>query len=68
MWKTMLDVGMTIGGGSDSPVETLNPLWGIYCAVTRKDEHKPEGGWHPTERLSVYEAVSLYTRGAPTCL
>ncbi len=64
MWKTMLDVGMTIGGGSDSPVETLNPLWGIYCAVTRKDgEHKPEGGWHPTERLSVYEAVSLYTRG-----
>ena len=64
MWKTMLDLGMAVGGGSDSPVETLNPLWGIYCAVTRQDaEHKPAGGWHPEEKLSVYEAVSVYTRG-----
>ena len=63
-WKTMHDTGILLGGGSDSPVETMNPLWGIYCAVTRTDEDgNPAGGWHPGEKLSVWEAVSIYTKG-----
>ncbi len=63
-WKTMAEYGIPMGGGSDSPVETLNPLWGIYCAVTRQDDAGwPEGGWNPEERLTVDEAVYLYTRG-----
>ncbi len=64
-WKTMLDLGIHLGGGSDCPVETYDPLWGIYCAVTRQDEKgQPAGGWLPDERLSVEEAVKLYTIGS----
>ncbi len=64
-WKTMRDMGIHVGGGSDSPVESFDPIWGIHCAVNRCDEAGyPEGGWHPDEKLSVAEAVSLYTRDA----
>ncbi|MDK2808427.1 MAG: hypothetical protein PWP24_1162, partial [Clostridiales bacterium] len=51
-----------LGGGSDSPVESLSPIWGIHTAVNRMDKSEnPKGGWHPNEKLSVQEAVSLYT-------
>lgn len=63
-WKTMLECGVHIEGGSDSPVEDPDPLWGIYCAVTRKDRNgKPDNGFCPNEKLSVKEAVYLYTAG-----
>ena len=63
-WKSMLQKGIRIGGGSDSPVETFNPIWGIHCAVNRTGEDgMPAGGWHPDEKLSVEEAVSIYTAG-----
>jgi predicted amidohydrolase YtcJ len=64
-WRTMLDYGISLGGGSDCPVETFDPLWGIYCAVTRADGRgEPAGGWLPSEKLSVEEAVKLYTIGS----
>jgi predicted amidohydrolase YtcJ len=63
-WKTLLDLGIFLSGGSDCPVETFDPLWGIYTAVTRKDrDGVPEGGWNPAQKLTVEEAVDLYTRG-----
>ncbi|MGN0204876.1 MAG: amidohydrolase [Coprococcus sp.] len=65
MWRTMAEKQIPMGGGSDSPVESMDPLWGIYCAVTRKDKNgEPEGGWHPDEKLTVSQAVALYTRGS----
>lgn len=61
-WKTMLEHGIHLGGGSDCPVETCDPIWGIYCAVTREDINgRPDGGWLPYEKMSVEEAVRLYT-------
>lgn len=63
-WRDMLAMGIPVGAGSDSPVETLNPLWGIFCAVTRTDaDGLPAGGWLPRQRLTVGEALALYTRG-----
>jgi predicted amidohydrolase YtcJ len=63
-WKTMLRLGIPLAGGSDSPVERMDPLWGIACAVTRQDAAgNPSGGWHPNEKLTVDEAVRLYTTG-----
>lgn len=63
-WKSMARRGIPMGGGSDSPVETFNPVWGIHCAVNRTDAAgRPAGGWFPDERLSVWEAVRLYTAG-----
>ncbi len=64
VWKSMLKKGIHIGGGSDSPVETFDPIWGIHCAVNRTDQDgNPPGGWHPQEKLTVEEAVSIYTAG-----
>ena len=64
-WKTMMNMGIKVGGGSDCPIESFNPLWGIYAAVTRKDlEGNPPNGWLPQEKLSVHEAISLYTEGS----
>ena len=43
----------------------VNPFWGIYAAITRQDaEGKPEGGWHPEQRLSLDETLQGFTSGA----
>lgn len=61
-WKTMLDAGIHISGSSDAPVESYDALEGIQAAVTRATfEGNPEGGWLPKEKLTVMEALSLYT-------
>ena len=64
-WRKLMDTGAVIACGSDFPVEGVNPLWGIYAAVTRQD-HKgwPEGSWYPGERMTLYEAVAGFTRHA----
>lgn len=42
-WRSLLETGARIPGGSDFPVENPNPIWGIYAAVTRKDkEGRPQ--------------------------
>jgi len=47
------------------PVDGHRPAWGLYAAVTRQDaEAQPEGGWTPTQRLSVVEALRAFTSGA----
>lgn len=64
-WKSLLDAGVRICGGSDAPVESVKPLWGIYAAVTRQDhDGLPAGGWQPQERLSIDEALRLFTTDA----
>ncbi len=61
-WRNLLDQGCRLALGSDFPIESPNPLWGIYAAVTRQDQQgNPAGGWHPEERLTVEEAVKGFT-------
>jgi len=61
-WKTMLDMGIKVSGGSDCPVESFSIMENIYFAVTRKNmSGSPEGGWLPQEKLNVEEAVRLFT-------
>lgn len=63
-WKSFLDNGVVISAGSDIPVEPVNPMLGIYSAVTRKQINGvPKGGWIPEQKLTVYEAVYAYTMG-----
>lgn len=66
IWKTLLDHGARIAFGTDWPVEPLDPMRGLYSAVTRKSIElgTPEGGWFPEQRLTMAEAVKLYTTGA----
>jgi predicted amidohydrolase YtcJ len=64
-WRTLLDAGNRIPGGSDAPVEPVQPLPGIYSAVTRQDmEGWPEGGWNPEQRVSREEALRMFTLDA----
>ncbi len=64
-WKSLLQRGVALCGGSDCPIEPLNIWYGIYAAVTRQDLNgHPEGGWDPAQRLSVAEALDLHTTGA----
>ncbi|ACB84022.1 amidohydrolase [Natranaerobius thermophilus] len=61
-WKTMLDKGINVSGSSDCPVEPFDPRLGIKAAVTRQDaNNNPCGGWHPWEKVSVFEALKMYT-------
>lgn len=64
-WRTFMDAGNRVPFGSDFPVESVNPLWGIYAAVTRQDhEGRPEHGWHADQCLTVLEAVKGFTTEA----
>lgn len=61
-WRSLIDAGSRIPGGSDFPVESINPFLGIYAAVTRENlSGKPVGGWFPAQRLTVLEAVRAFT-------
>lgn len=63
-WKKLLDRGFICGGGSDAPIEDVDPLFGIYTAVTRRKPGETHEGYLPSEKLSRFEAVSLYTTGS----
>ncbi len=65
VWRDIVDAGAVMVHGSDWPVVTIDPLVGIYSALTREDPHgDPKGGWFPKQRLTFEEAVAGYTRNA----
>lgn len=62
-WKTLKDNGFIQTGGSDCPVESFDPIAGIFSAVARCDKDGlPFGGYGPQEKLSVYEAIEIFTK------
>ena len=62
-WNTYQKAGLVLTGGSDSPVELFSPWINIYSAVARKDfDHYPAGGYQPEEKMSVYDAVCMFTK------
>jgi len=64
-WRTFLKQGTVVAGGSDFPVESPNPFYGLYSAVTRQDhDGKPSGGWYPQQRMTLPEALRAFTLGA----
>ena len=65
-WRSFLDYSIPLAFGTDWPVEPLNPMGGLYAAITRQDLEtgEPEGGWYPDHRLSMMEAVRAYTLGS----
>ncbi len=62
----MLDVGARLAFGSDSPVESPNPFWGLHAAITRQraDGQPGQEGWHPEQRISLLDGLHAYTTGA----
>ena len=64
-WRRLLEAGAKIAFGTDYGVEPLDPLEGLYAAVTRKDRAgEPGEGWFPDQKLTMEEAIELYTLGS----
>lgn len=64
-FRTLLDTGGVLAFGSDSPVAPLDPLFGVYAAVTRRTlDDKNPGGWIPEQKISVDETVRAFTWGS----
>jgi len=64
-YNSLLSSGAVVAFGTDWPVAPLNPLYGIYAAVTRRTvDGKNPNGWIPAEKLSVEEAIKCYTLNA----
>ena len=64
-FRTLLDTGAVLAFGSDSPVAPLNPLLGVYAAVTRRTlDDKNPNGWIPEQKISVDETVRAFTWGS----
>jgi len=61
-WKSLLEAKLRVQFGSDTPVESINPLYGIHAAVTRQDPSgQPNGGWFPDQKLSLDESIKGFT-------
>jgi len=64
-WQRFLMQGTRIAAGSDFPVESTNPFFGLHAAVTRQDhEGRPPGGWYPDQAMNVTEALRAFTLDA----
>lgn len=61
-FKSLLEKGTVLACGSDWTVAPLDPLTGIYAAVTRQtlDGKNPEG-WFPEQKISLEDAIKGYT-------
>lgn len=62
-WKKLLSAGVLCAGGSDAPVEPLDPLLGIHAALTRRAPSETHNGWYENEKLSMTEALQAFTIG-----
>lgn len=64
-WRSLVNAGSTLAFGTDYQVEPLNPIEGLYAAVTRKERRGEDGeGWFPEQKLTMEEAIKFYTLGA----
>jgi predicted amidohydrolase YtcJ len=64
-FRTFLDHGVRLAFGTDWSVAPLNPMLGIYAAVTRATlDGKNPNGWFPEQKLTVAETVEAYTMGS----
>lgn len=65
VWRSLLNTGTIIPGGSGCPAELEEPLLQIYAARTRQDTSgQPLGGWYSEERMTGMEALRAMTTWA----
>jgi len=64
-FRTLLDHGVRLAFGSDWTVAPLNPILGLYAAVTRATlDGKNSNGWFPEQKVTLQEAIEAYTMGS----
>jgi predicted amidohydrolase YtcJ len=64
-FRSLASSGTALAFGSDAPVESPNPFFGLHAAVTRRRQDGEPGlnGWYPDQRLTLAEALTHYTIG-----
>lgn len=61
-WQKLLKQNNWLANGSDFPVEDINPLYGFYAAISRKDQSGyPKKGFYPNQKLSRTQALKAMT-------
>jgi predicted amidohydrolase YtcJ len=61
-WRKLLNANAVIAAGSDFPVESPNPFYGLHASITRQDhKNSPQDGWFPEEKMTALEAFRSFT-------
>ena len=61
-WRKLLNANAINAAGSDFPVESPNPFFGLHAATTRQDnKNQPDNGWYPEEKMTRIEAFNSFT-------
>ncbi|MEH6594775.1 MAG: amidohydrolase family protein [Colwellia polaris] len=61
-WRKLLNANAIIAAGSDFPVESPNPFFGLHASITRQDHtNSPQGGWFADEKMTPLEAFRSFT-------
>ncbi len=64
-FRSLLDAGAHLAFGSDWSVAPMDPIMGIYAAVTRSTlDGKHPGGWVPEQKITTAEAINAFTIGS----
>ncbi len=68
-FASLRSIGVNLAFGSDTPVETMDPLAGLHAAVTRRNAAgDPPRGWYPDQRIPLQAAIAAYTSGAASAV
>ncbi|NSW51653.1 MAG: amidohydrolase [Anaerolineae bacterium] len=60
-FRTVRELNISLIFGSDAPVEYPDPFLGLHAAVNRQDrQHQPVSGWHPSQKLTLSEAIESF--------
>ncbi|MEZ9538572.1 amidohydrolase family protein [Shewanella sp. 10N.286.51.B8] len=64
-WRKLLSADAIIAAGSDFPIESPNPFYGLHASVTRQDhDNQPVDGWYRRESMNLTEALATFTTHA----
>jgi predicted amidohydrolase YtcJ len=61
-WKSQLEAGARLVFGSDAPVDSPNPFWGLHAAVTRQKLGR-QAAWYSEQSVGIADALHAYTTG-----
>ena len=61
-WRSLIDSGAVIVGGSDAPVEVGDPRIEFYAATVRKGlDGYSNDAWYPNEKVTPQNALKMFT-------
>jgi predicted amidohydrolase YtcJ len=63
-YETMRQAGVRLAFGSDTPVDTADPLRILHAAITRQNDRVSDSPWLPDQALTLHDALYAYTAGA----